>query len=123
MVTEFAHAVNYTMSFGCTVLPEDINKQREWLKKADTSLSLWDIEIDKESSDEVIANYLGLENYRDFLLTEAVDMEMEEHHVYNKEDTERLSKEYQQKLKGFREANKLNKSQEKQSNKEVSHDV
>ncbi len=109
-MTEFAHAVNYTISFGCTVLPEDINKQREWLKKADTSLSLWDIEIDKDSSDEAIANYLGLENYRDFLLTEAIDMEMEEHHVYDKKDTVRLQSEYQRKLKDFKEANSKNRT-------------
>lgn len=105
-MTEFVHAVNYTMSFGTNVLPEDINKMKESLEKSNTKEYLWDLVIDKDSSDEQIANYIGLEQYHDHFLTEAVEMEMEEHHVYSKEDTERLIKEYEDKLKHFREANK-----------------
>lgn len=105
-MTEFAHAVNYTISFGCNVLPDDINKLRNWLQKTDENLSLWNIEINKDSSDEDIANYLGLENYRDHILTEAVDMEMEEHHVYDAKDTARLKDDYQRRLKEFKEMNK-----------------
>ena len=91
-MTEFAHAVNFTMSFGCTVLPEDINHKREWLKTTNQKDSIWNIEIDKDSTDEEIANYLGLENYRDHFLSECVDMEMEEHHVYDAKNTLRLSR-------------------------------
>lgn len=105
-MTEFAHAVNYTMSFGCTVLPEDINKMRESLEQSNTKEYLWDLEIDKDSSDEQIANYLGLESYGDHYLTEATEMEMEEHHVYSEKDTERLKKEYEDKVRHFKEANK-----------------
>jgi len=107
-MTEFAHAVNFTMSFGVTVLPEDINKVKEHLNGENCDkyqYMLFDIELTKDSTDEEIANYLGLENYRDHMLSECVDMEMEEHHVYNKKDTDRLTKEYQEKLKSFREMN------------------
>lgn len=68
--------------------------------------SLYNINLTKDSTDEEIANYLGLENYRDWMLSECVDMEMEDHHVYNAKDTKRLSDEYQRKLKDFRERNK-----------------
>lgn len=105
-MTEFAHAVNYTMSFGCTVLPEDINKMKIWLEKSDSPEYLWNLEINKASTDEEIANYLGLENYRDHFLTEAISMEMEEHHIYSEKDTERLRSEYEEKLRMFKEANK-----------------
>ena len=111
-MTEFAHAVNFRMSFGMTVLPEDINKMREWLEKSDQTESLWNIEINKNSSDEEIANYLGVENYRDHLLAEVVDMEMEEHHIYDKGNTERLRDNYQRQIKEFREINGLDKSQQ-----------
>jgi len=110
-MTEFAHAVNFTMSFGSDVLPEDINKKRKELNEMYGTPNyydnmIWNITLTKESTDEEIANYLGLQNYRDFMLTEAIEIEMEEHHVYDKKDTERLINEYQRKLKAFREANK-----------------
>ena len=97
------------MSFGTTVLPEDINKMRESLERSNTTEYYWDLEINKDSTDEEIAKYLGLQNYRDFFLTEAVEMEMEEHHVYDEKDTKRLTDEYKEKLKQFKEANKENK--------------
>lgn len=109
-MTELAHAVNFTMSFGCTVLPEDINKMREWLEKSYTIEYLWDMEINKNSSDKEIANYLGVENYRDHFLTEAMELEMQEHHVYDEKDTKRLRDDYQRRLKDFRKANKINKT-------------
>ena len=94
------------MSFGCTVLPEDINKKRKWLESTDSDDSLWDMTINKNSTDEEIANFLGVENYRDLFLVEAVNLEMEEHHVYDKEDTERLKNQYYEHVKDFKEANK-----------------
>lgn len=105
-MTEFAHAVNFTMDFGVTVLPEDINKIRKELDGGYDGLMLWDIELNKHSTDEEIANYIGLESYADHFLSEAVNMEMDVHHVYSKEDTERLRSEYEEKLQMFKEANK-----------------
>ena len=106
VMTEFAHAVNFTMSFGVTVLPEDINEMRERLEKyPDEYYSIHHIELTKDSTDEEIANYLGLQNYRDWMLAECTEMEMDEHHVYDKEDTERLIKQYQDTLKAYQEAN------------------
>ena len=32
-MTEFAHSVNFTLSFGCTVLPDDINRLRKSLQE------------------------------------------------------------------------------------------
>jgi hypothetical protein len=104
-MTEFAHAVNFTMSFGVTVLPEDINKLRKQLDESLHDLSLFDVVIDANSSDEELANYLGLENYRDWMLSECVDMEMEDHHVYDAKDTKRLTDEYKRKLEDFKKAN------------------
>jgi hypothetical protein len=107
--TEFAHAVNFTMSFGVTVLPEEINKIKERLHGENGDkyhYSSFNIKLTKNSTDEEIANYIGLENYKDWMLSECVEMEMEDHHVYNKKDTERLIKEYQEKLEDFKKRNK-----------------
>jgi len=104
-MTEFAHAVNYTISFGVTVLPDDINKMRKMLDEGHTD-GIWDIELNKDSTDEEIANYIGLENYRDFILTEPVEMEMEDHHVYDAKRTAELIAHYEERLAAFKEANK-----------------
>lgn len=103
---EFAHAVNFTMSFGCTVLAEDINKKRKWLGE-DGNDSLFNMTINKDSTDEEIANFLGVENYRDHFLSEVVEMEMEDHHVYSKEDSERLTTEYHERVKEFKRMNNI----------------
>lgn len=108
-MTEFAHAVNFTMSFGVTVLPEEINKIRKIIESEDynNELMLYDIELTKDSTDEEIANYIGLEDYTNHLLSECVNMEMEEHHVYNEKDTKRLSDEYHERLAEFKKRNKI----------------
>lgn len=104
---EFAHSVNFKMSFGCNVLPEDINKKREWLGK-DQDDSLFDMRIDKDSTDEEIANFLAVENYRDTFLSEVVEMEMDDtHHIYSKEDTEGIVTEYHERVKEFKRMNKI----------------
>lgn len=106
-MTEFAHAVNFTISFGVTVLPKDINKLKENLQNDDYEdcYMHYDIHLTKNSTDEEIANYLGLQNYRNWALSECVDMEMEDHHVYDAKDTERLTREYKRKVQDFKEAN------------------
>ena len=88
-MTEFAHAVNYTISFGITVFPEDINKTREWLKKGNTD-SIYNIEVNGDSSDEDIAKLIGLQNRCE---AESLDMEMEDYSVYDAKDTARLIKD------------------------------
>lgn len=101
-----AYAVNYTISFGADVLPEDIQKKREWLNAGGED-SLWNMSIDKDSSDEDIAKFIGVENYADFIQTEKVDMEMEETHQYSEKDTERITKEYHERIKEFKRMNNL----------------
>lgn len=103
---EFAHAVNFTMSFGCNVLPEDINKKREYLNRVEEE-SIHHLTINKDSTDEEIANFLGVENYRDWFLSEVVDLEMEDHHVYDKEQTERIVTDYHERVKEFKRMNNL----------------
>lgn len=104
-MTEFAHAVNFTMSFGVTVIPDQINELRKKLKAGEYELTLFNLTVDANSTDEQLANFIGLEHYDYHLLSECVDMEMEEHHVYNSKDTERLTKEYQENLRLLIEIN------------------
>lgn len=101
-----AYSVNYTISFGADVLPEDIQEKREWLNAGGED-SMWDLKINKDSTDEEIAKFLGVENFNDFIQTEKVDLEMEEIHRYSKDDTERLTSEYHERIKEFKRMNNL----------------
>ena len=101
-----AYSINYTISFGADVLPEDIQKKRVWLGE-DGSDSLWNMEINKDSTDEEIAKFLGVENFGDFIQTEKVELEMEDVHEYSKEDTDRLVTQYHERIKEFKRMNNL----------------
>lgn len=101
-----AYAVNYTISFGADVLPEDIQKKREWLNAGGVG-SYLNMEIDKDSTDEEIAEFIGVENYADFIQTEKVDLEMEGTHQYSEKDTSRLVTEYHARIKEFKRMNNL----------------
>ena len=104
--TKSAYAVNYTISFGADVLPEDIQKKRDWLNAGGED-SLWGMEINKDSTDEEIAKFVGVENFNDFIQTEKIDLEMEETYRYSEKDTERITKEYHEQIKEFKRMNNL----------------
>ena len=102
-----AHAVNFVMDFGCTVLPEDIDKVRQDLQNDDyqNMYMMYNMHLTKDSTDEEIANYLGVENYRDFYLSEVMNLEMDEHHEYDEKETKRLVDQYKEQIRRHKEMN------------------
>lgn len=83
-------SVNYTISFGINVSQKEIDEKREYLKKSDEPDLLWDLEITSESSDEEIARFIGVENWRS---AEGTEIEHEDIVEYTKEQEERLESE------------------------------
>lgn len=101
-------SVNYTMSFGIDVSQKEIDEKRKWLqamyddKDCSNTDYIWDLQITKDSTDEEIARFIGVENWRS---AEGVNLEMEETCTY---DVKREKELDEQDIKKHEEFKKMN---------------
>jgi hypothetical protein len=76
------YSVNYNMSFGIDVTQQEIDQQRQAFDDRYKGDSIFSIVIDKNSSDEQIAKFIGLSKFKQ---AEVVDMDELEVYEYPKE--------------------------------------
>lgn len=56
------YSICYDMSFGIDVTQKEIDEVREGLIELNKSDYIWDLKIDKNSTDEEIAKFIGISN-------------------------------------------------------------
>ena|SRR5690348_8171908 len=84
------YSVNYEISFGIDVTQKEIDDVRASLVKLNNKESIWNLEVDKNSTDLQIAKVIGLANYR---VAEAVDLNDVDISTYSKTQAEALEKQ------------------------------
>jgi len=102
------YSVNYTINFGIDVSQKEIDGKRKWLQamfdnpKCSNSDYIWDLEITKDSTDEQIAQFIGVENWRS---AEGIELELDDIGTYDEKRENELEEEDEERKKAFREMN------------------
>jgi len=102
------YSVNYKMNFGIDVSQKEIDEKRKWLQamsddpECSNSESCWNLEITKDSTDKEIAQFIGIQNWRD---AEGIDLELDDICTYDEKREKELEKEDEERKKEFREMN------------------
>ena len=72
-------SINYDMSFGIDVTQKEIDDQRQGMIELNKPDYIWNLKIDKNSTDEEIAIFIGV---RDHHIAEATNLENIEAYSY-----------------------------------------
>lgn len=102
------YSVNFNMDFGIDVSQKEIDKKRKWLQamhddpECANSDYIWDLEITVDSTDEEIAKFIGIENYRS---AEGVELDIEGVETYDEKREKELEIKDEEDKKRFRELN------------------
>ncbi len=101
-------SVNYIMNFGIDVSQKDIDKKRKWLqamydcKDCENDELLWDMKINKDSTDSEIAKFIGIQNVSS---AEAVDLEFEGMETYDEKREKELDQQDIERHEEFKKNN------------------